>query len=124
VRSSEQQLSASKPIYKVVALQAVIVVVLAVATTLYADGNKGLSAAVGGAIAVIGSLIYAMIVAGRVGDASSILKAHFRAEMAKIFIIAVLFVLALLLFHSASMTWLIAGFAVATLAYWLALLVV
>jgi ATP synthase protein I len=122
VRNSEQQ--SSKPIYKVVALQAVIALLLVVAATLYADGHKGLSAAVGGVIAVIGSLIYAMIVAGRVGDAPSILKAHFRAEMAKIFIIAVLFVLALLLFPSASMAWLIAGFAVTTLAYWLALLVV
>lgn len=122
MRGSEQQ--TSKPIYKVVALQAIIVMALAIATTFYADGQKGLSAAVGGTIAVIGSLLYAMIVSGRVGDASSVLKAHFRAEMAKIFITVVLFLLALLLFHSASMPWLIAGFAVATLAYWLALLIV
>jgi ATP synthase protein I len=44
--------------------------------------------------------------------------------MVKIFITAVLFALALLLFHSASTLWLIVGFAMATLAYWLALLVV
>jgi len=122
VRGSEQQ--TSKPVYKVVALQAVIVVVLAIATAVWANDQKGLSAAVGGAIAVAGSLLYATIVSGRSGDAASILKAHFRAEMAKIFITVVLFLLALLLFRSASMLWLIGGFAVATLAYWVALLVV
>ena len=120
--ASEQQ--TSKPIYKVVALQAFIVIALAIAITIFADGLQGLSAAVGGAIAVIGSLLYAMIVVGKTGDASSILKAHFRAEMVKIFITVVLFLLALLLFRSASMLWLITGFAMATLAYWLALLIV
>ncbi len=120
--ASEQQ--TSKPIYKVVALQACIVIALAIAITIFADGLQGLSAAVGGAIAVIGSLLYAMIVVGKTGDASSILKAHFRAEMVKIFITVVLFLLALLLFRSASMLWLITGFAMATLAYWLALLIV
>jgi len=114
----------SKPIYKVVALQASIVMALASITAFYSDNLKGLSAAVGGAIAVVGSLMYAMIVVGKTGDASSILKAHFRAEMVKIFITVVLFALALLLFHSASMLWLIVGFAMATLAYWLALLIV
>jgi len=114
----------SKPIYKVVALQAVIVIVLAIAVAAFADEQKGFSSALGGAIAVIGSLIYAMIVAGRTGEAASVLKAHFRAEAAKIFITVVLFILVLLLFHSASMMWLIAGFAMATAAYWLALLIV
>lgn len=122
MRGSEQQ--TSKPIFKVVTLQALIVLALVVATIIFADGHKGLSVAIGGAIAIVGSLMYAIIVAGRVGDAASILKAHFRAEMAKIFITVVLFALALLLFQSASMLLLIVGFAVATLAYWLALLVV
>ena len=119
---SEQQ--TSKPVYRVVALQACIVIALASTLTFFADGQKGLSAAVGGAIAVIGSLMYAMIVVGKTGDASSIMKAHFRAEMVKVFTTVVLFMLTLLLFHSAALFWLIAGFAVATGAYWLALLVV
>ena len=119
---SEQQ--TSKPVFRVVALQACIVIALASTLTFFADGHKGLSAAVGGAIAVIGSLLYAMMVVGRTGDASSILKAHFRAEMVKVFSTVVLFMLTLLLFHSAALFWLIAGFAVATGAYWLALLVV
>lgn len=114
----------SKPIYKVVVLQAIVVLALAIAIAALSDSHKGLSSAVGGAIAVIGSLMYAMIVVGKTGDASSVLKAHFRAEMVKIFITAVLFALVLLLFSSAAMLWLIVGFAMATLAYWLALLVV
>lgn len=92
--------------------------------TYFADGLRGLSAGIGGAIAVAGSLMYALLVAGKTGDAASIMKAHFVAEMVKIFITVVLFALVLLVFHSASMVWLIAGFAVATLAYWLALLFV
>jgi ATP synthase protein I len=122
VSVSQQQ--TSKPIYKVVALQAILVLVTALAATFLFDGLKGLSAAVGGAIAVTGSLMYALLVAGKSGDAASVLKAHFVAEMVKVFITVVLFALALLLFHSASMLWLIAGFALATLAYWLALLIV
>lgn len=105
-------------------LQAFLVVAIALAATFLTDGLKGLSAAIGGAIAVIGSLMYAMLVVGKTGDAASVMKAHFIAEMVKVFITVVLFALALLLFHSASMVWLIAGFAVATLAYWLALLFV
>jgi ATP synthase protein I len=122
VSGSEQQ--TSKPYFRVIALQACIVIALASTLTFFADGHKGLSAAVGGAIAVIGSFMYAMMVVGRTGDASSIFKAHFRAEMVKVFTTVVLFMLALLLFHSAALFWLIAGFAVATSAYWLALLVV
>lgn len=121
---SVSQQQTSKPIYKVVALQAILVLVIALAATFLVDGLKGLSAAIGGAIAVTGSLMYALLVAGKSGDASSVLKAHFVAEMVKVFITVVLFALALLLFHSASMLWLIAGFALATLAYWLALLIV
>jgi ATP synthase protein I len=122
VSVSQQQ--TSKPIFKVVVLQAFLVVAIALAATFLTDGLKGLSAAIGGAIAVIGSLMYAMLVVGKTGDAASVMKAHFIAEMVKVFITVVLFALALLLFHSASMVWLIAGFAVATLAYWLALLFV
>ena len=121
---SVSQQQTSKPIFKVVVLQAFLVVAIALAATFLTDGLKGLSAVIGGAIAVIGSLMYAMLVVGKTGDAASVMKAHFIAEMVKVFITVVLFALALLLFHSASMVWLIAGFAVATLAYWLALLFV
>jgi ATP synthase protein I len=122
VSVSQQQ--TSKPIFKVVVLQACLVLAVASMATFFSDGLRGLSAGIGGAIAVVGSLMYALLVSGKTGDAASVMKAHFVAEMVKIFITVVLFVLALLLFHSASMVWLIAGFAVATLAYWLALLFV
>ncbi len=114
----------SKPVYRVVALQLIIAAGFALLVGLLGDAHKAASAAYGGAIAVIGSLMYALLVVGASNNAESILKAHVRAEMVKIFITAVLFVLALLLFHSAAWLWLILGFAVATLAYWFSLLAV
>ena len=120
--NSEQQVS--KPVYKVVTLQAIIASLFAVGVGFFAGGLQGISAAAGGAIAVIGSLIYAMIIVGKSGGAEAVLKAHFRAEMVKIFITAILFMLVLLLFHSVVPLWLILGFAVATLSYWFALLTV
>jgi ATP synthase protein I len=116
--------SISKPVYKVVALQFAIVTGFALLAWNMGSALKGLSAAYGGAIAVIGSLMYAMIVAGGTNDANKAFRTHLRAEVVKIFITVVLFVLALALFQSASWLWLILGFAVATLAYWFSLLAV
>ncbi|WP_295994767.1 ATP synthase subunit I [Rugamonas sp.] len=116
--------SISKPVYKVVALQLAIATGFALLTATLGTVHKGWSAAYGGAIAVIGSLMYAMIVAGGSNDANKALRTHVRAEMVKIFITVVLFALALALFQSAAWLWLILGFAVATLAYWLSLLAV
>ena len=116
--------SISKPVYKVVALQFAIVTGFALLAWNLGGVLKAWSAAYGGAIAVIGSLMYAMIVAGGTNDAKQAFRTHVRAEMVKIFITVVLFVVALALFQSASWLWLILGFAVATLAYWFSLLTV
>ncbi|CDG85858.1 putative membrane protein [Janthinobacterium agaricidamnosum NBRC 102515 = DSM 9628] len=86
--------------------------------------TQGWSAACGGAIAVTGSLVYAMLVARGSSDANKAFRAHLRAEMVKIFITVVLFIVALVLFQSAAWLWLILGFAVSTLAYWFSLLAV
>jgi ATP synthase protein I len=122
VSNSEQNIA--KPIYKVVVLQLVIALVFATLVGVIGDAHKGWSAAYGGAVAVIGSLMYAMLVASGSNDANRAFRAHLRAEMVKIFITVVLFLLALVLFHSAAWLWLILGFAVATLAYWFSLLAV
>ena len=76
----------------------------------------------GGAIAVLGSLMYALMVARGSDDAKKAFRTHFRAEMLKVFVTAVLFLCALVLFKSADWLWLILGFVVATFAYWLSLL--
>ncbi|MBA5604842.1 ATP synthase subunit I [Duganella sp. FT3S] len=110
--------------YRVVALQLVIATGFALLVGTMSGALKGWSAAYGGGIAVIGSLMYAMIVAGGSNDANRAFRTHIRAEVVKIFITVVLFVLALALFQSASWLWLILGFAVATLAYWFSLLAV
>lgn len=114
----------SKPVYKVVALQLTIAISFAVLVGVLGGALKGWSAAYGGAIAVIGSLMYAMLVASGSDDANRVFRAHVRAELVKVFITVVLFVLALVLFQSAAWLWLILGFAVATLAYWFSLLAV
>lgn len=110
--------------FKVVALQLAIVVGFALLAWNLGGVLKAWSAAYGGAIAVIGSLMYAMIVAGGTNDPKQAFRSHVRAEVVKIFITVVLFVLALALFQSASWLWLILGFAVATLAYWFSLLAI
>jgi ATP synthase protein I len=114
----------AKPVYKVVALQFIIAVLFSVVVGGMGDAHKGWSSAYGGAVAVIGSLMYAMLVASGSNDANKAFRAHLRAEMVKIFITVVLFVLALVLFQSAAWLWLILGFAVTTLAYWFSLLAV
>jgi ATP synthase protein I len=116
--------SISKPVFRVVALQFAIVTGFALLAWNIGGVIKAWSAAYGGAIAVIGSLMYAMIVARGSNDAKTAFRAHVRAEVTKIFITVVLFVVALVLFQSASWLWLILGFAVATLAYWLSLLAI
>ena len=110
--------------FKVVVLQFTIAVFFSAATAYFGSHESGWSAALGGAIAVTGSLVYAMIVMRGTNDAKKAFRTHFRAEMTKIFITAVLFASVLVLFSSAAWFWLILGFAVATLAYWFALLAV
>jgi ATP synthase protein I len=116
--------SIAKPVFRVVALQLTIAVLFSALVALFAGVGKGWSAAMGGVIAVLGSLIYAILVARGSEDAKKAFRSHFRAEMAKVFVTAVLFIVALVLFKSAFWLWLILGFVVATFAYWLALLTV
>lgn len=121
---SDSKQNIAKPVYKVVALQLAIVISFTTVTLFFGGSVKGWSAAVGGAIAVIGSMTYAMLVVRGSSDAKKAFRAHVRAEAVKMFITAVLFILALVLFQSAAWLWLILGFAVATLAYWFSLLAV
>ena len=114
----------ARPVFRIVALQLTIAVLFSALVALFAGQGKGWSAAMGGVIAVAGSAVYALLVSRGSGDAKAIFRRHFRAEMVKVFVTAVLFVAALVLFQSAATVWLILGFAVTTLAYWVALLAV
>ncbi|TFW27211.1 ATP synthase subunit I [Duganella callida] len=116
--------SIARPVFRVVALQCAIAVGFALLAWNLGGVQKAWSAAYGGAIAVIGSLVYAIFVAGGANDAKKAFRAHVRGEVTKIFITVVLFALALTLFQSASWLWLILGFAATTCAYWLALLAI
>lgn len=115
----------SKPVFKVVVLQLIFALVFSALVATLAGSSQGLPAAYGGAVAVIGSLIYALRSSTSSDNADVVLKAHVRAEIAKVFITVVLFFVALLLFPSAAAwLWLMLGFAVTTLAYWFSLLIV
>ena len=71
--------SVSKPMFRVVALQFAIVTGFALLAWNIGGVNKAWSAAYGGAIAVIGSLMYALIVVGGTNDA----KKAFRVACAR-----------------------------------------
>lgn len=119
---SDSSRSIAWPVFRVVALQLTIAILFSALVALFAGVGKGWSAAMGGAIAVLGSLMYALMVARGSDDAKKAFRTHFRAEMLKVFVTAVLFLCALVLFKSADWLWLILGFVVATFAYWLSLL--
>jgi ATP synthase protein I len=114
----------ARPVFRIVALQFTLAVLFSALVALFAGLEKGWSAAMGGAIATLGSVAYALLVTRNGSDAKVIFRRHFRAEMVKLFITAVLFVGTLVLFPSAATVWLILGFAATTLAYWFALLAV
>ncbi len=118
------QQNIAKPIFRVVSLQLTIVICFASLVGALGDAARGWSAAYGGAVALIGSTVYALLVAKGSEDAKLVLRTHVRAEMAKIFVTVLLFALALTLFQSAAWLWLILGFVMATFAYWFSLLAV
>jgi ATP synthase protein I len=121
---SNSKQNIAKPIFRVVVLQLTIAICFSSLVGAFGDVHRGWSAAYGGAVAVLGSAIYALFVVRGADDARTALRSHVRAEMAKIFVTVVLFALALMLFQSAAWLWLILGFVMATLAYWFSLLAV
>ena len=121
---SDKKHQVSRSVYRVVGLQLIIALVFAFVAAAVVGRHSGLSAAVGGAIAVLGSAICALFASTGSDNAEQVLKAFMRAERIKLFFTAVLFFLALVLFPSANWLWLMLGFAVTTLAYWFSLLIV
>ncbi|MCG2585235.1 ATP synthase subunit I [Massilia sp. TS11] len=122
---SQQKQEFAWPVFRVVALQFLIASVFASLVVAFVDRPSGWSAAYGGMVSVAGSLLYALMIVRMPPDAGTALRGHVRAEMLKIFVTVLLFILALVLFSSASWLWLIAGFAVtAFVANWLSLLTV
>ena len=120
----ESKKNISRPVLRVVVLQLMIAAGFTLLVAIFTELHNAWPAAYGGGVAVMGSLVYALFILRAPDNAEGVLKAHVRAEMVKIFITAVLFMLALVLFRSAAWLWLISGFAVATLAYWFSLLAV
>ena len=85
--------------------------------------HAGLSALLGGAIVVMGALVYIGVAFARKRAAPGVLvRRHFRAEALKMIVTAFLLVAVMLFFKSVSAGALLGGFAAAQSAYWLGLL--
>lgn len=86
--------------------------------------HAGLSALLGGAIVVMGALVYIGVAFARKRAAAPgvLVRRHFRAEALKMIVTAFLFVAVMLFFKSVSAGALLGGFAAAQSAYWLGLL--
>ncbi|MCB6182589.1 ATP synthase subunit I [Leeia sp. TBRC 13508] len=106
----------------VIALQLVLTTIMSLLALVLSDGFAALSAVMGGGIAILGALLY-IKVAYRTKFASPqvLMRAHFRAEMLKMFATALLFAVVFIGFKGVAAGWVIGSFAVATAAYWLVL---
>jgi F0F1-type ATP synthase assembly protein I len=111
---------------KVIFSQAILTALLSVAALVIAGAMPALSALIGGAAVIVGSIAYAalareskvsMVSAGRV------LTRHLMAEAAKVLLVLTL-VFASLASGWFVAGWLIAAMAVALLGQWLALLII
>ena len=82
-----------------------------------------LLALAGGMLAILPGLLYAKLAYARRRVAPQVLlKAHFRAEAAKLLLTIALFVVVLLVFKSVSAPALLGAFVLAQAAYWISLL--
>lgn len=102
-----------------------ISVVVAIVVWIGLDARLAWSSLVGGAIAVLGTVMYALVLCKvDFAKSSAILHLHFMAEAAKL---AAMFLVAVVLFvffrHSISWVWLFAGFVAAYSTYWFGLLI-
>ncbi len=115
----------TKRVGRVIRLQVGLTVLAAmVAAGVAQDAmHAGLSALLGGAIVVMGALVYIGVAFARERAAPGVLvRRHFRAEALKMIVTAFLFVAVMLFFKSVSAGALLGGFAAAQSAYWLGLL--
>lgn len=108
--------------YRIVLAQFAAALVLAVATGGIWDARAGYSALVGGLIAAVTSLYFALQVFGvRVSAARAVLRSFYTAEVVKMAITVLLFVLAVV-WLKVDFLPLIVAYALTLLVYWFALL--
>lgn len=106
---------------KIVLLQLLLTLCLAITLVLFSGGTAAVSALIGGGIATAGSALYARLARVASDSAAVLLRAHFRAEIAKITAVAVLFALVLMYMRWVALPWMFIAFIVASLGYWFSL---
>ncbi|HWR87886.1 MAG TPA: ATP synthase subunit I [Acidiferrobacterales bacterium] len=107
---------------RVVALQVLVSIVLALILLLGSGGDAAIAALIGGAIGFVPASIYAWrMTAARVDDPKALLGAQYRAEFYKFAVTAVLFALTFLYFRDVAALFLFLGYLATLLVYWVAL---
>ena len=113
----------SREVICVVRIQSVLTLCITALCALFVSYNSAVSALMGGVLAVVPALLYALI-AYRIKRAHPqvLLKEHFRAESVKMLSTLILFALVILLFRGVSAPSLFAGYIAAQSAYLISLL--
>jgi len=108
---------------KILAMQILIVAMVASGFFLWADGQSFMSSILGGSIAIIPNLYFALKVSSSTGqDAKKVVRTFYMGESAKLILTAVMF---FLVFQWAEVVIipLMAGFVAALTVFWFALII-
>ncbi|MGL6040013.1 MAG: ATP synthase subunit I [Deefgea sp.] len=108
----------------VIRLQIGFTTVLTIALLLILGQKAAIAGFSGGLIAVLGSVLYALI-AYRAGlaAAAELLRRHFAAEMAKLSLTLIAFAAFFMFYREVAWLWVFVGYLVAASAYWFGLLI-
>jgi ATP synthase protein I len=108
----------------VIRLKLVITVVLAIALLLILGQKAAIASALGGSIAILGSVLYATIAYSvKFAPAAEIMRRHFAAEMAKLCCTLLAFAALFVFYRQADWVWVFVGYLAAASAYWFGLLI-
>ncbi|WP_028448333.1 ATP synthase subunit I [uncultured Chitinibacter sp.] len=108
----------------VIRLKVAITIVLALGLFLILGQNEAIASGIGGIIAIAGSLLYALIAYSvKFAPAAELMRRHFAAEMAKLFMTLLSFAALFVVYQQAAWLWVFVGYLAAASAYWFGLLI-
>ncbi|WP_410499902.1 ATP synthase subunit I [Chitinibacter sp. S2-10] len=115
-------------IWGVIRLKLGITAVLAVALLLILGQKAAIASGLGGFVAILGAVLYAMIAYGSIGSVkfappAEIMRRHFAAEMAKLCMTLLAFAALFIFYRQADWLWVFIGYLAAASAYWFGLLI-
>ncbi len=108
----------------VVRLQIGFTMILSTALLLTLGKAAAVASFSGGLIAVLGSVLYALIAyKGGLAAPAELLRRHFAAEMAKFGLTLIAFAAFFMFYREVAWLWVFVGYLVAASAYWFGLLI-